>query len=125
VQAYNAHDLDALMRCYDADAVNLQHPWGRAVHGQAAIRAVYERTLSCFPDIALQVDALIADGATAAIQWQFSGTMRGEFAGHAPTGRRFRLSGCEVLRFAGGQVVEQHGYWDRTAMFDQLGLRAG
>jgi len=125
VQAYNSWDLDALMQCYDEHAVNVQHPWGRKVHGKAAIRSTYERTFACFPDIALRVEALITEGATAAIQWEFSGTMRGEFAGHQPTGRQFKLRGCEILRFSGRGVVEQAGYWDRATMFRQLGLPEG
>jgi steroid delta-isomerase-like uncharacterized protein len=125
VRAYNARDLDALMHCYDEHAVNIQHPWGRTVRGRAAIRGVYERTFACFPDIALRVEALTANDSAAAIQWEFSGTMQGEFAGHAPTGRRFQLRGCEVLRFSEGRVVEQNGYWDQATMFRQLGLPQG
>ncbi|MBL0727157.1 ester cyclase [Piscinibacter sp. HJYY11] len=125
VQAYNSRNLDALMLCYDEHAVNVQHPWGKAVHGIAAIRSTYERTFSCFPDISLSVDACITDDAKAAIQWEFSGTMQGEFAGHPPTGRKFQLRGCEILRFFAGRVVEQTGYWDRATMFRQLGLPGG
>lgn len=122
VQAYNSHDLDSLMSCYDDHAVNVQHPLGREVHGRAAIRSIYERTFACFPNIALRLEALITDNAKAVIQWEFSGTMLGEFAGYQPTGRRFQLRGCEILRFSDGKVVEQSGYWDRASMFDQLGL---
>lgn len=122
LRAYNAHDVDALMGCYAEDATNLQHPWGRTVRGRAAIRSIYERTFSCFPDIAIELQAVTADGLTAAVQWLFTGTMIGEFAGHQPTGRRFHLYGCEILRLSDQKVVEQIGYWDRTAMFGQLGL---
>lgn len=90
--------------------------------GKAAIRNTYEHTFDCFGDIALRVEALMTEGATAAIQWEFSGTMRGEFAGHQPTGRRFKLRGCEVLRFSDCRVIEQSGYWDRATLFRQLGL---
>lgn len=122
VQAYNSHNLDALMQCYEEHAVNAQHPWGKSVHGKAAIRGIYERTFACFPDIALSADALITEDEKAAIQWEFSGTMHGEFAGHPPTGRQFKLHGCEILRFSVCKIVEQTGYWDRATMFRQLGL---
>lgn len=125
VQAYNLRDLDALMECYDEDAVNVQHPWGRQVQGKAAIRSIYERTFACFPDIALRVEALVTEAAIAVIPWEFSGTMIGEFASYPPTGRRFRLRGCEILRFSRNKVVEQAGYWDRATMFSQLGLPLG
>lgn len=122
VRAYNSHDLDSLMSCYDDQAVNVQHPLGREVHGKAAIRSIYERTFASFPDIKLRLEALIAENAKAVIEWEFSGTMLGEFGGYQPTGRQFQLRGCEILRFSDRKVVEQSGYWDRTSMFGQLGL---
>ena len=110
------------MSCYDDHAVNIQHPLDREVHGKAALRSIYERTFASFPDITLRLEALIADNAKAVIQWEFSGTMLGEFGGYQPTGRQFQLRGCEILRFSDRKVVEQFGYWDRASMFRQLGL---
>lgn len=121
-QAYNAHDLDALLACYGDDIRNTQHPWDRTVVGTEAMRAVYTKTFAAFPDIRLTVRSIIADDDGVAVRWTFAGTMRGPFAGQPPSGRSFALEGCEVFTIRDGRIVEQHGYWDKDAMFRQLGL---
>jgi ketosteroid isomerase-like protein len=48
--------------------------------------------------------------------------MRGEFAGHDPTGSRFTLRGCEFFHVADGKLRLLRGYWDRATWFTQLRL---
>ena len=40
-----------------------------------------------FPDLKINVEHVVADGDTVAITYTITGTHRGEFLGHAPTGK--------------------------------------
>ncbi len=121
-EAYNNHDVESLIELYDEEVVNVQQPYSHPVQGMEAMREVFRKTFLAFPDIHIDIEKALEQEDGAAIEWIFSGTMRGEFAGHPPTGRRFSMRGCEVFRFREGLIVSQHGYWDKQTMFSQLGI---
>jgi len=56
----------------------------------------------------------------AIVEWRFSGTMKGDFAGHPPNHNVFDMNGCEMFQIANGKIIIQHGYWDKATMFTQL-----
>lgn len=122
LQAYNSHDLDAVVALYDVEATNTQAPWGTPIVGQRAVRSTFARTFASFPDIHGVAERLVEASDVVVLEWTFSGTMHGPFAGHSPSGRRFVLRGCEIFRVDDGRIVEQRGYWDKASMFEQLGL---
>lgn len=122
VAAYNSHDSEVAAALYDEHVTNVQLPWGKSIKGREAMRDTYGKVFQAFPDIALEVENLVSEGSWVAIEWCFSGTMRGAFAGHSPTNRSFFMRGCEVFQIIGGTIRTQHGYWDRATMFDQLGI---
>lgn len=81
--------------------------------------------LRAFPDGHSEIEKTFEDGEWVIIEWRFGGTMRGEFSGHAPTGRSLTLHGCEFFRVTDGKIRFQRGYWDRATWFKQLGLPQG
>jgi steroid delta-isomerase-like uncharacterized protein len=125
ISAYNAHDVAAATALYDENVTNLQLPWGKTVQGREAMRGVYLKIFQAFPDIRIEAENIVEEGGAVVVEWRFGGTMRGEFAGHAPTGRAFDMRGCEVFRVHDGKIREQRGYWDKATMFAQLGIGAG
>jgi steroid delta-isomerase-like uncharacterized protein len=92
------------------------------MQGREAMHATFVRIFQAFPDMRVEVENLIENGPWVVIEWRFNGTMQGEFAGHPPTGRRFDLQGCEIFQITGGKIRLQHGYWDKSTMFGQLGI---
>jgi len=48
-------------------------------------------------------------------------THRGAFAGVPPTGREVELSGIEIVRLAGGRIVEHWDEIDALGLLRQLG----
>jgi len=122
VAALNGHDAAAAAALYHDDATNLQVAWGESVRGLQAICDSLHAILRAFPDSTTQVDHLFVDGEWVIMEWIFGGTWRGEFAGHAPTGRGFLLRGCECFHVRDGKIRLQRGYWDRATWFRQLGL---
>lgn len=122
VTAYNNHHPDEAAALYDDNVTNVQMPYGKPVHGRAAMHATYVKIFQAFPDIHVQVENMVENDPWVAVEWQFSGTMKGEFAGHPPSNARFVMRGCEVFQVVGGKILTQRGYWDKATMFSQLGI---
>jgi len=122
VAAYNSHDPDAAAALYDNDVTNDQFPWGKTVTGRDAMRSTYSHIFRAFPDIRVEIENLTEAESRAVVEWRFSGTMKGEFAGFPPTNRSFNLRGCEVFEIVDGRIRLQRGYWDKATLFDQLGI---
>jgi predicted ester cyclase len=50
-----------------------------------------------------------------------SGTQQGEFMGLPPRGKRFEVTGFDLLRVRDRQVTEHWGVMDATKMMQRLG----
>lgn len=74
-RAVDAHDLDALGACFQADYLSEQpfHP-DRAFHGREQMRQNWEQIFRGVPDIRAQVLRSAVDGSTVWTEWQLHGT---------------------------------------------------
>jgi len=121
IDAFKAADIDALIACYAADAVNFQIA-AEPVIGIERIQTDFEQFFHAFPDAYSDVENVLGDGDWAAWEWSGGGTFMGEFLGKPPTGRSFKLRGCGFFHFRDGKIVFQRGYWDKETWFSQIAL---
>lgn len=78
-----------------------------------------------FPDLTYEVHenvGVIVDDHLLALRTYISGTHEGPFAGHGPTGKRFRIGNHHVFRHAGGRLTEHWEVEDSYGLLAQLGL---
>lgn len=120
IEAYNSHDLDVVISLYDENVTNTQFPWAKSVQGREAMRNTYVNVFKAFPDIYIEAENIVEELTWAVVEWRFSGTMKGEFAGNAPNNNCFSMQGCEIFQIVNGKILIQHGYWDKATMFNQL-----
>ncbi len=79
-----------------------------------------------FPDVEMRTVALVAEGDTVVGRFACSGTHRGEWRGHAPTGRRFEnVDEVYFFTFQGDRIAAAWGLEDTLDRFRQLGLEPG
>jgi predicted ester cyclase len=76
---------------------------------------------SACADFNATIDDILAEGDEVVIRQTWSGTQRGEFMGMPPTGKRVSFGVIDILRFAGGKVVEHWGQMDSMRVMQQLG----
>lgn len=124
IDAYNSHNADTAASLYDEKVTNTQFPYAKAAQGREAMRKTYENIFRAFPDIHIEAINIVEQGTWVVVEWTFSGTMQGEFAGHSPNGNKFNMSGCEIFQIVNGRILTQHGYWDKNTMFGQLKLNS-
>jgi predicted ester cyclase len=75
-----------------------------------------------FPDLHFTVEDQIAAGDRVVTRWAGTGTHEGEFQGIPPTGRKVRISGIDIDRFASGKVVECWPEVNELGLLQQLGV---
>jgi predicted ester cyclase len=79
-----------------------------------------------FPDINMRIVELVAEGDTVVGRFACSATHRGEWRGHAPTGRRFEdVEEVYFFSFQGDRISAVWGLEDTLDRFHQLGLEPG
>ncbi len=76
---------------------------------------------SVFPDIAVTIIHLLADGDKVISHVQMRGTHKGEFMGIPATGKRVEWSAISIVRLANGKIAERWNIADRYGLLQQLG----
>jgi predicted ester cyclase len=76
---------------------------------------------SAFPDFKATIDEIIAEDDKVVLRQTWSGAQKGEFMGIAPTGKSVSFGVIDILRFAGGKLVEHWGLIDNMSLMQQLG----
>ena len=105
--AFNAHDLDAIMEFF-ADDCSFDmprggQPWGRRLTGKAAVREGFAARFKGLPDVHFGDDRHWVSGDRGVSEWLLTGT--------APDGGRVRVRGCDLWEFRDGQVIRKDSYW--------------
>jgi steroid delta-isomerase-like uncharacterized protein len=104
--AWNRHDVDALMSMMTADCV-FEASAGNAVNGerhegQAAVRAAFAAVFEQYPDAHWGGARHFTSGDRGVSEWTFTGTSR--------DGRRVEVTGCDLLTFRGGRIAVKNSY---------------
>jgi len=114
-------DAGAVARLHAPGFVD-RSPAGRSTDSAAYARSI-EELFAAFPDFRAETEDLVVDAprGRVAIRWTATGTHSGRpFLGQAPSGRRIRFTGIEILEIAGGRVIARWGEWDGLDLLAQL-----
>ena len=76
---------------------------------------------TAFPDVAVTVEDVLAEGDVVAVRWTWSGTQHGPFLGLPPTGEAVTGSGIGLFRIANGRIAEDFVQEDTFGLLQQIG----
>jgi ketosteroid isomerase-like protein len=99
-EAFNAHDVDAIMALMSEDVVfenTMPGPDGERFEGQGAVRAVWEQFFAASPRAHFATEELFAAGERAVFRWRYDW---GD--GH--------VRGVDIFRVKDGKVAEKLSY---------------
>jgi steroid delta-isomerase-like uncharacterized protein len=104
--AWNRHDLDALMSMMTDDAV-FEASAGPQVDGQRsegkqAVRAAYAAVFDAFPDAHWANARHFVAGTRGVSEWTFTGTQK--------DGKRVEVNGCDLFTFRDGKIAVKNSY---------------
>jgi predicted ester cyclase len=88
--------------------------------GREGHKQVVRLFRSAFPDLRVTTEDLVSEEDRVALRWRAEGTHRGELMGIAPTGKRVTLTGIEIVRIAGGKIVERWAEDNGQMVLQQL-----
>jgi ketosteroid isomerase-like protein len=107
LDAFNSHDLDAIMSFFAEDCVMEMPrgpaPGGRRLVGKEQVREGIRSRLEGIPDIHYDDDVHWAAGDRGVSEWTIRGTQLG--------GGPIEVRGCDLFRFADGLIVRKDSFW--------------
>jgi len=124
-EAWNAHDLDAIMAMHAPDMVFHNHTAGEQAVGEEA-REHIGSIFRTWPDIEFSTRRLYVRDGLVVQEWTATAThanemRRGEIVA-PPTNRKVRWDGLDVIPFENGLVKRKDVYSDSVSILRQVGL---
>jgi steroid delta-isomerase-like uncharacterized protein len=105
--AFNRHDLDAIMAFFADDAVfdapRGPEPWGRRFVGTDEVRDGFAARFAGIPDVHYGEDAHWVSGDRGTSEWTLTGT--------TTDGERIEVRGCDLWTFRDGKVTRKDSFW--------------
>ncbi len=107
VDAFNRHDVDAIMGYCADDVVWLMargpDAWGRRFEGARAVREALVERFRSIPDAHWQDRGSWVSGGFGVSEWTLTGT--------TAKGEKLEVLGCDLWRFRDGKVIVKDTYW--------------
>ena len=104
--AWNRHDVDALMSMMTDDGVFEtsagEHVNGERHEGQHAVRAAFAAVFVHYPDAQWADARHFVTGDRGVSEWTFRGTLT--------DGRRVEVNGCDLLTFRDGKIAVKNSF---------------
>src|SRR2546423_5104669 len=101
IDAFNRHDIDAVMACFLDDVVVVRND-GTRVEGRDDVREYYEGGFAMIPDGRCDLQTAIGRDGRGVAESVFRGTLR--------NGAAVVAVGAEVMEMAGGKIKEIRDY---------------
>jgi steroid delta-isomerase-like uncharacterized protein len=123
--AWNDHDLDAIVSMHAPDMVFENHTAGERAEGEA-VRTHIGSIFETWPDIRFDSRRTYVRDGLVVQEWTATAThasemRRGNLVA-APTGRTIAWNGLDVIPYEGGLVKRKDVYSDSVTILTALGL---
>jgi steroid delta-isomerase-like uncharacterized protein len=120
-EAVNTENYDLFDGVVAPDCVD-HDPAPGQVAGPQGYRALFTDMRLAFPDMKVEVAAVVADEEAIAFAYTFSGTQDGPLMGIPASGKKVRIRGMQISKFKDGKMVERWGSSDQLGILQQIGL---
>jgi steroid delta-isomerase-like uncharacterized protein len=124
-QAWNDHDLDAIMSMHAPDMVFENHTAGESAQGDD-VRGHIAKIFESWPDLHFETRRLYVRDGVVTQEWTASAThsnkmTRGDLVAE-PTGKRIEWRGVDVIPYEDGLIKRKDVYSDSVSILRQVGL---
>lgn len=113
-EAFNRHDVDAVMELMTEDAV-FENTSGERFEGQEAVRAFFRRAFESMPMGWFDTEDTFAVGDRCVVRWILIFNREEPESGH--------VRGVDVFRVRNARVAEKFAYVKSAEIVQKLGLR--
>ena len=124
-EAWNAHDVDAIMSMHAPGMVFENHTAGERAEGED-VRDHIARIFESWPDLEFSTRRLYVRDDLVVQEWTATAThanemRRGDLVA-PPTGNRLEWVGMDVIPFEGELIARKDVYSDSVSILRQVGL---
>jgi len=103
-EAFNRHDVDAIMQCMTADCVfenTRPAPDGTRIEGETAVRAFWTEFFARSPQARFETEDIFASGDRCVVQWTYYWVR---------DGNSDHVRGVDVFKVRDGRVAQKRSY---------------
>jgi steroid delta-isomerase-like uncharacterized protein len=126
-EAWNRHDVEAILAMHTEDSVFENHTSGGRAVGKDAIRAILVGVFAAFPDLRFDARRTYVRDGVVTQEWTASGTLARPYTRGAhtvqPSGQKVTWNGVDVIPFRGELVARKDVYTDSMGFLKAIGLR--
>ena len=122
IQLWNTGNADVAKQLYSDDALRSDPNQSEPTRGSREIARYVAEVRAGYPDFKLEINDKVFEANRLVTHWTCTGTHNGEFQGIPATGKRINIRGLALARIENGKVAEEHVYFDRLTMLEQLGV---
>jgi steroid delta-isomerase-like uncharacterized protein len=102
LDAFNAHDVDAILSFFTDDCV-FDTPRGQRLVGKQEVRKGFQARLDGIPDIHYGDARHWTSGDRGVSEWTIRGT--------TATGESIEVRGCDLFEFTDGKISRKDSFW--------------
>ena len=126
-EAWNSHDVEAILAMHTEDSIFENHTSGGVGVGKIAIREILKGVFAAFPDIRFDARRTYVRDGVVTQEWTATGTLATPFTKGTttvqPTGKKVSWNGVDVIPFAGNLVARKDVYVDSVGFLRALGFK--
>lgn len=125
-EAWNRHDVEAILARHTEDSVFENHTSGGQAVGKAAIREILKAVFATFPDIRFDARRTYVRDGLVTQEWTATATLAIPYTSDGvtvqPTGKKVSWNGVDVIPFTGDLVARKDVYVDSMGFLRALGF---
>jgi steroid delta-isomerase-like uncharacterized protein len=120
-EVMNRGNFEVIAELFKPDFVLHSPAEAEPIRGPAGYRKFAERVRGGFPDVAITVHDVVADGDVVVGRMTVEGTQTRPYMGVPPTGRRVKITQIVWGRFEDDRIAEAWQELDAIGLFQTLG----
>jgi len=124
--AWNRHDVDAILALHTNDSVFENHTSGGLAVGKAEIRKMLEGVFDTFPDLQFATRRAYFTDDVAVVEWTATATHTKAITrngqSYPPSGKMLSWNGMDVIPLRDGLVARKDVYVDSVSFLRQIGV---
>jgi steroid delta-isomerase-like uncharacterized protein len=125
LDAWNRHDVDAIVAMHTDDSVFENHTSGGSAVGREAIRRMVEGVFATFPDLHFEGRRVYVREDLVVLEWTATATFANAITRNGrtypPSGKKISWIGMDVVPMRGGLVARKDVYVDSIGFLRAIG----